>query len=143
MVGSCFPFFATKNLPSGRANRTAMPCQSWAVPPVRLGLPGRNSRKIPERPRKRSQSVSWNSPREYGWDAPNPIIQAFGASRAFPELSPPQYGWGRLFFQNWFRRGPLRAGHGIPSSTEGISEILLNTQGLNAISHETPKQHNI
>ena len=34
----------------------------------------------------------------------------------------PQYGWGRLFFQNWFRRGPLRAGHGIPSSTECISE---------------------
>ena len=29
----------------------------------------------PERPRKRSQSVSWNSPREYGWDAPSPIIQ--------------------------------------------------------------------
>ena len=47
----------------------------WATPPVRLGISGRNSRKIPERPRKRSQSVSWNSPREYGWDAPNPIIQ--------------------------------------------------------------------
>ena len=31
--------------------------------------------EIPERPRKRSQSVSWNSPREYGWDAPNAIIQ--------------------------------------------------------------------
>ena len=39
------------------------------------------------------------------------------ASRAFPEFSPPQCGWGRLFFQKWFRRGPLRAGHGIPSST--------------------------
>ena len=49
-------------------------------------------------------------------------FKAFEASRAFPELSPPQYGWGRLFFQNWFRRGPLRAAHGIPSSTEGISE---------------------
>ena len=35
----------------------------------------------------------------------------------------PQYGCGRLFFQKWFRRVPLRAGHGIPSSTEGISEI--------------------
>ena len=32
----------------------------------------RNSGKIPERPRKRSQSVSWNSPREYGRDAPKP-----------------------------------------------------------------------
>ena len=47
----------------------------WAIPPVRLGLSGRNSGKIPERPRKRSQSVSWNFPREYGWDPPNPIIQ--------------------------------------------------------------------
>ena len=28
----------------------------------------------------------------------------------------------RLFFQKWFRRGPLRAGHGIPSSTGGISD---------------------
>ena len=47
----------------------------------------------------------------------------FQASRAFPEFSPPQYGWGRLFFQKWFRRGLLRAGHGIPSSTGGISEV--------------------
>ena len=45
---------------------------SWAIPPVRLALSGRNSGKIPERPRKRSQSVSGNSRREYGWDAPNP-----------------------------------------------------------------------
>ena len=41
----------------------------------------------------------------------------------FQNSLPPQYGWGRLFFQNWFRRGPLRAGHGIPSSTEGISDL--------------------
>ena len=47
----------------------------WATPPVRPGLSGRNSGKIPERPRKRSQSVSGNSPREYGWDPPSPIIQ--------------------------------------------------------------------
>ena len=50
------------------------------------------------------------------------LFKAFEASRAFPEFSPPQYGWGRLFFQKWFRRGPLRAGHGIPSSTGGISD---------------------
>ena len=50
--------------------------------------------------------------------------KAFEASRAFPEFSPPQYGWGRLFFQKWFRRGSLRAGHGVPSSTGGISERL-------------------
>ena len=35
-------------------------------------------------------------------------FKAFEASRAFPEFSPPQYGWGRLLFQKWFRRGPLR-----------------------------------
>ena len=40
----------------------------------------------------------------------------------FQNYLPPQYGWGRLFFQNWFRRGSLRAAHGIPSSTGGISE---------------------
>ena len=50
-------------------------------------------------------------------------FKAFEASRAFPEFSPSQHGWGRLFFQNWFRRGPLRAGHGIPSSTGGISDF--------------------
>ena len=47
----------------------------WAIPPILLGRSGRNSRKIPERPRKGSESFSWNSPREYGWDPPNPIIQ--------------------------------------------------------------------
>ena len=31
--------------------------------------------EIPERPRKRSQSFSWNSPQKYGWDPPSPIIQ--------------------------------------------------------------------
>ena len=49
-------------------------------------------------------------------------FKAFEGSRAFPEFSPPQYGWGRFFFQKWFRRGSLRAGHGIPSSTGGTSE---------------------
>ena len=56
--------------------------------------------------------------REYGWDPPNPLkFMAVEASRAFPDFSPPQYGWGRLCFQKWFRRGPLRVDHGIPSST--------------------------
>ena len=50
-------------------------------------------------------------------------FNTFEVSRAFPEFSPPQYGWGRLFFQNLFRRGPLRPGHGIPSSTGGISDF--------------------
>ena len=70
----------------------------WAIPPVRLALSERNSGNFSERPRKRSQSVSWNSRREYGWDPPQTQkFKAFEASRAFPEFSPPQYGWGRLF----------------------------------------------
>ena len=95
----------------------------WAIPPVRLGLSGRNSGRIPERPRKRSQSVSWNFPREYGWDAPNPLIQGIWGFQSVSRILSPQYGWGHLFFQNWFRRGSLRAGHGIPSSTGGISDF--------------------
>ena len=51
-------------------------------------------------------------------------FKAFEGSRAFPELSPPQYGWGRFFSQKWFPRRPLRAGHGIPSSTGGISACM-------------------
>ena len=38
--------------------------------------------EIPEKFRKRSQSVSWNFPREYGWDAPNPIIQGIWGSQS-------------------------------------------------------------
>ena len=94
----------------------------WAVPPVRLGLSGRNSGKFPERPRKRSQSVSWNSPREYGWDAPNTLIQGIWRLQSISRIVSPTVRLGTLLFQKWFRRGPLRAGHGIPSSTGGISE---------------------
>ena len=84
----------------------------WAIPPVRLGLSGRNSGKIPERPRKGSQSVSWNSPREYGWDAPSPIIQGISGFRAFPEFSPPPVRLGTPLF---FRSG----------SGEGLSELVM------------------
>ena len=85
----------------------------WATPPVRLGLSRRNSGRIPERPRKRSQSVSWNSRREYGW--------------------------GRFFFQKWLRRGPPRAGHGIPSSTGGISDLWVLEPQARHLSFSTPK----
>ena len=85
----------------------------------------RNSGKNPERPRKRSQSFSWNSPREYGWDPPSPIIQGI---LELPEhlqnnYSLPLSTAGDPFFQKCFQRGPLRAGHGIPGNNEGISEF--------------------
>ena len=82
----------------------------WAIPPVRLVLSRRNSRKIPERPRKHSRSVSWNSPREYGWDPPNPIIHGiWGFQRISRTLSPPVRLGTPLLSEKWFRRGPLRA----------------------------------
>ena len=71
---------------------------NWAIPPVRLGLSGRNSGKIPERPRKRSQSISWNSRREYGWDAPSPIIQGISGFQSISRiLSPPVWLGTPLF----------------------------------------------
>ena len=95
---------------------------NWATLPIRLGLSERNSGKIPERPRKRSQSVSWNSPREYGWDALSPVIQGICGFQSISRILSPPVRLGVPLFQQWFRRGPLRAGPGIPSSTEGISD---------------------
>ena len=71
---------------------------NWATPPVRLGLSGRNSGKIPERPRKRSQSVSWNFPREYGWDAPNPIIQGIRGFQSVSIIVSPRVRLGTPLF---------------------------------------------
>ena len=54
--------------------------------------------EIPERPRKRSQSFSWNFLREYSLGTPKPNnSRHFEVSRAFSEFFPPEYGWGRLF----------------------------------------------
>ena len=77
-----------------------------------------NSRKVPERRRKRSQSFS---PREYGWDPPNPIIQCTWRLQSQNSL-PLGTAGDASFSRSGFRRGPLRAGHGIPSSTGGISQ---------------------
>ena len=85
--------------------------------PSMTGTFQRNSGKFPET----LSELSRNSPPEYSWEPPSRQFKTLEASRAFPELSPPLYGWGCLFFEKWFRRAPLRAGHGIPTSTEGIS----------------------
>ena len=76
--------------------------------PVRLGFSGGNSGKTPET----ISEIFWNSTRKYGWEPPNPLIQGIETSRD------PQHGWGCFFFRKCFRRGPLRAGPGLPSSTE-------------------------
>ena len=91
----------------------------WATPPVRLGLSGRNSGKTPETLSERflefPSRVRLGCPKPYN-------SRHLRLPEHFQNSLPPQYGWGRLFFQNWFQRGPLRAGHGIPSSTGGIPD---------------------
>ena len=87
-------------------------CLFWATPPVRLGLSRRNSGKIPERLRKHSQSVPWNSRREYGWGAPNPIIKGIWGFQSISRIiSPPSAAGGASFF---------RSGSG-----EGLSETVM------------------
>ena len=83
------------------------------MPPVWLGLSGRNSGKIPERPRKCSQSASWNSPQEYGWDPPSPIIQGIWRLQSISRILSPPVRLGTLLF---FRSG----------SGEGLSELVMD-----------------
>ena len=54
--------------------------------------------ETPERPRKLSQSVSWNSPREYGWDPPNPIIQGFARFQSISRILSPSIRPGTPLF---------------------------------------------
>ena len=49
--------------------------------------------------------MSWISPREYAGIPQTLQFKAFEASRAFPDFSPPQHGWGRLVFRNGSREG--------------------------------------
>ena len=133
----------------------------WAIPPVRLGLSGRSSGRIPERPRKRSQSVSWNFPREYGWDAPNPIIQGIWGFQSvsrilsppvrlgtplFPELVPERasqsWSWNPQQYWGYFWPSPpshyrLRNDH--PSCAFVEPKNLRNTN----ITKNSPKWHKL
>ena len=80
--------------------------------PSTAGTFRKKSGKIPERPRKRSQSVSWNSPREYGWDAPNPTIQGILRFQSISRILFPPCTAGDASF---FRSG----------SGEGLSEPVM------------------
>ena len=96
----------------------------WAIPPVRLGLSGRNSGKNSGKTPETLSERFLEFPSRVRLGCPKPYnSRHLRLPECFQNSLPPQYGWGRLFFQNWFRRGPLRAGHGILSSTGGISEI--------------------
>ena len=81
--------------------------------------------------RKRSESVSGNSPQEYGWDRPSakPYNSRHLRLPEHFQNSLPPVQLGVPLFQKWFQRGPLRAGHGIPSNTEGISDTWLRFYG--------------
>ena len=81
------------------------------MPPVRLGFSGRNPRKISGMTQKSSQSFSWNSPREYGWDAPSPRISR--------HLKPPEHFQNSLPLRmaedaSCFRIGSTNASQTLP-----------------------------
>ena len=82
--------------------------------------------EIPEKLRKRSQSVSWNPPPRVRLRSPKPynsrVPEHFQNSLLPVRLGAP-------LFHKWFRRGPFRAGPGIPSTTGSISEIRLRICG--------------
>ena len=84
----------------------------WAIPPVRLGLSGRNSGKIPERPRKRSQSISWNFPSRVRLGCPKPYnSRHLRLPERFQNSLPPSTAGDASFF---------RIGSG-----EGLSELVM------------------
>ena len=104
------------------SNTPAFPSPKMGHTPSTVGLSGRNSRKFPERARKRSQSFSLEFPREYGWDPPNATPQGIGNLQSTSRIVSLSVRLGMPLLQTWFRRGPLRAAHGIPSSAEGNSD---------------------
>ena len=63
--------------------------------------------------------------------SPKPYNSRYlGLPEHFQNCLPPSTAGGASFFQNWFRRGPLRAGHGnTPSSTGGISGVQIRSLG--------------
>ena len=67
------------------------------------------------------------------------------APEHFQNSLPPSTAGDASFFQKWFRRGPLRAGHGIPSSTGGISDqskegkSAINTSNFEILPKRTPE----
>ena len=92
--------------------------------PVRLGLSGGKFReKFGKDPGNALRAFPGSFPSRVRLGCPKPCnSRHLKAPEHFQNSLPPQYGWGRLFFQKWFRRGPLRAGHATPSSTGGVSE---------------------
>ena len=84
----------------------------WATPPVRLGLSGRNSGKIPERPRKRSQERFLEFPSRVRLGCPKPYnSRHLRPPERFQNSLPPSTAGDASFF---------RIGSG-----EGLSELVM------------------
>ena len=79
----------------------------------------KNSGKTPET----LSDFACNSPREYGWETPSRTVQGIWSLQSISRILSLSVQLGTSLFQKWLQRGPLRAGHAIPSSTEGISEL--------------------
>ena len=92
---------------------------SWAITPST----GTFWRQIPERPRKRSESVSWNSPQEYGWDPPSPIIQAIWSLQSISRILSPSVLGTPLVSDAVPKRASQSWSGNISSNTEGISDL--------------------
>ena len=67
---TCTPVKGTREAPLDGTSP-----ESMGHTPSTAGTFRKKFQKNSGKTRKRSQSVSWNFPREYGWDAPSPITQ--------------------------------------------------------------------
>ena len=85
--------------------------KNWAIPPVWLGLSGgKTPETLSERFLEFPSRLRPGSPKPYN-------SRHLRLPEHFQNSFPSSMAGDASFFQKWFRRGPLRAGHGIPSST--------------------------
>ena len=96
----------------------------WAIPPVRLGLSRRNSGKFHGKSETLSECFL-EPPSRVRLGSPKPYnSRHLRRPEHFQSSLPLSTAGDASFCQKRFRTGPLRAGHGIPSSTEGTLDIF-------------------
>ena len=93
------------------------------MPHVRINISGVKSRANPETPETLSEQIL-NFQVSHGWRSRNLEIKGDSLLRFISELCHPQYGWYPFLFWKGPLHGTARAGHEIPSSTGGASELL-------------------
>ena len=92
--------------------------RSWATPPVRLGLSGRNSGRIPEKTPEMLSELFLEFPSRVRLGSPKPCNSGHLKPPEHESRIPsPPVRLGTLLFSEVVLERPLRAGHGIPSST--------------------------